>query len=37
MTQKGIITMVRLRPKRLRLGSVGLALVKAVDQVAPRV
>lgn len=30
MTQNGIINIVKLRPKRLRLGTVGNALVEAV-------
>lgn len=30
MNTNGIITMVKLRPKRMRLGTVGLALIEAV-------
>jgi len=30
MNTQGVINVVKLRPKRLRLGSVGIALVEAV-------
>ena len=36
MTNKGVITQVKLRPKRLVLGAVGTALVKAVEQAEAR-